>query len=199
MQQQQARGRKDLVSLQKDDSDSDASELSPQKAVAKKSKSTARQENRESLIARKSSVTAANLHSKISNAACGVPAGKEVAVANMPAKRNGRLKLEKIERVKHAERPVLRRTAIPDPKVVAASFETSTANVKDVLSAFNKMSVGENSDEEQSIAESTAKYSKFAQSFNGRSRGAVSKTNTIEQGIESEDYRPLTPTKKRQH
>ena len=199
MQQQQARGRKDLQSIQKDDSDSDASDSSPRRNlhVNDNKSATAINDKRDSLIARKSSMTTANLQSKISNAACGVPSGKESTVVNVPTKRNGKLKLEKIERVKHAERPVLRRTAVPDPKVVPASFDTSTANVKDVLSAFGKMSTSENSDDEQSIAESAVHFSHFAQSFSGRARGTVSKTNTIEQGIESDDYLPLTPKKKK--
>jgi hypothetical protein len=198
-----------------DDSDSDDDEGGKRKGDSSKSKrrlsSVFGSAGGKSMLQRKSSSggRSNNIQNKINAAACGVPLGRDPGegVPAMPARKQGKLKLERFERAKLNEKPSLAASATSTVKSKGANPGGDLNDIvyqsdrvrKEVLTQFEEREEGGSSDDDESIT-----YSTFAKGYTSRSnvvRTRVEESSTLiddhEGEDDAEDYRPLSPYKRR--
>ena len=159
---------------------------------------------------------------KIDAAVVGIPASRgKVSVPGTPAKKGGKLKLDRLEKFKVVEKPILRRTVVPDPlQPPPASVQyTSESQYKDVLRAFNDMGLDEKKKRQLSHTQWTARHASLvdaddssvafenlAKSYSSRKaeQAVLAESSEIAQkNIEKEledagDYLPISPLKRKQ-
>ena len=138
-----------------------------------------------------------------------------------PAKKGGKLKLDRLEKFKVVEKPILRRTVVPDPlQPPPASVQyTSESQYKDVLRAFNDMGLDEKKKRQLPHTQWTARHASLvdaddssvafenlAKSYSSRKaeQAVLAESSEIAQkNIEKEledagDYLPISPLKRKQ-
>ena len=205
-------GRKEVQGYDDEtDSDEEKEKKKPSVAKAKRRLSSVFGSTAgKSMIQRKSSAGGLNnnIQAKINAAACGVPLGRDPGegVPDMPARKQGKLKLERFERAKLNAKPSLASNTRTKKKGVSESsgdvadivYQSDRVR-KDVLTAFEEREAGESSDDDESIT-----YSTFA-------KGYINRTSTVRHRVEesstlidnhadeddNEDYMPLSPYKRR--